>query len=120
MSRTHAAASAISYGMRYLMVMVFCLAIDRDDDGNAAGKRQSSASLKKSGVWDAFSADVRGARSVRELEAVKDAWRPRARYWSPGFKQGAQEILGQAVERLGGTLRQLEESARYVDEEGGQ
>jgi hypothetical protein len=38
MSRTHATASAISYGMRYLLVMAFNLAVDRDDDGNAAGR----------------------------------------------------------------------------------
>jgi hypothetical protein len=36
MSRTHATASACSYGMRYLATMTFNLAIDRDDDGNAA------------------------------------------------------------------------------------
>ena len=43
MSRTHAAASAISYGMRYLLIMIFNLAIDRDDDGNAAGRVASGA-----------------------------------------------------------------------------
>ena len=53
MSRTHAAASAISYGMRYLLVMAFNLAIDRDDDGNAAGKvpQKSSAPVKRENVW---------------------------------------------------------------------
>ncbi len=37
MSRTHATGSATYYGMRYLLRMIFNLAIDRDDDGNAAG-----------------------------------------------------------------------------------
>jgi hypothetical protein len=39
MTRTHAMGSGVSYGMRYLLRMVFNLAIDRDDDGNAAGYR---------------------------------------------------------------------------------
>jgi hypothetical protein len=37
MSKTHAVASAVSYGMRYLLKCIFNLAIGRDDDGNAAG-----------------------------------------------------------------------------------
>lgn len=38
MSRTHAASSGVTYAMRILLKMVFNIAIDRDDDGNAAGK----------------------------------------------------------------------------------
>jgi hypothetical protein len=38
MTKTHAAGSAFSYGQRYLVKNIFNLAIDRDDDGNAAGK----------------------------------------------------------------------------------
>jgi hypothetical protein len=37
MTKTHAMGSGISYGMRYLLRMIFNLAIDYDDDGNAAG-----------------------------------------------------------------------------------
>lgn len=36
MTKTHAAGSGISYGMRYLLKMIFNLAIGQDDDGNAA------------------------------------------------------------------------------------
>jgi hypothetical protein len=39
MTKTHAMGSGISYGMRYLLRMIFNLAIDQDDDGNAAGGR---------------------------------------------------------------------------------
>lgn len=39
MTRTHATGSAVSYGMRYQLRMIFNLAIDQDDDGNAAGYR---------------------------------------------------------------------------------
>lgn len=38
MSRTHAASSGVTYAMRILLKMVFNLPVDRDDDGNAAGK----------------------------------------------------------------------------------
>jgi hypothetical protein len=39
MTRTHAMGSGVSYGMRYLLRMIFNLAVDSDDDGNAAGYR---------------------------------------------------------------------------------
>lgn len=38
MTKTHATVSAISYGRRAILVMAFNLAVDRDDDGNAAGR----------------------------------------------------------------------------------
>jgi hypothetical protein len=38
MSRTHATASALSYGMRYLLRLIFNIAVgESDDDGNKAG-----------------------------------------------------------------------------------
>src|SRR5258705_1941510 len=40
MTKTHAMGSGASYGMRYLLRMIFNLAIDYDDDGNAAGGRE--------------------------------------------------------------------------------
>lgn len=39
MTRTHAAGAAMSYGQRYLVKMIFNLAITDDDDGNKAGPR---------------------------------------------------------------------------------
>ena len=40
MTKTHATGSAVSYGMRYLLKMIFNIAAgEYDDDGNAAGKR---------------------------------------------------------------------------------
>lgn len=38
MTKTHAVVSAVTYGKRTLLGMIFNLAIDRDDDGNSAGK----------------------------------------------------------------------------------
>jgi hypothetical protein len=37
MTKTHATGSAIQYGMRYLLKMIFNIAVGDDDDGNAAG-----------------------------------------------------------------------------------
>ncbi len=39
MTPTHATVSAVSYGKRTLLGMVFNIAVDKDDDGNAAGSK---------------------------------------------------------------------------------
>ena len=39
MTRTHAAGSAMTYGRRYLLQLMFNLATGDDDDGNGAGSR---------------------------------------------------------------------------------
>jgi hypothetical protein len=42
MTKTHAAGSAMSYGMRYLLKMIFNVAVgEDDDDGQAAGRGQT-------------------------------------------------------------------------------
>lgn len=38
MTKTHAAGSAFTYGQRYLLKMIFNIAVSKDDDGNAAGE----------------------------------------------------------------------------------
>lgn len=44
MTKTHATGSAVSYGMRYLLKMIFNIALgEYDDDGNAAGRTMRSA-----------------------------------------------------------------------------
>lgn len=43
MTRTHAMGSAATYGRRYLVSMVFNIAIGSDDDGNGAGGSTGSA-----------------------------------------------------------------------------
>lgn len=64
MTRTHATGSAISYGMRYLLRMIFNVAVGHeDDDGNAAsGSRTAAPSPEPAGFeawWD-------GMRSVAD------------------------------------------------------
>jgi hypothetical protein len=44
MTKTHAVGSGMTYGQRYLLKMIFNIAIGSDDDGNAAGARVPSPS----------------------------------------------------------------------------
>lgn len=45
MTKTHAAGSAMSYGMRYLLKLIFNVAVgEDDDDGNAAGQGDAGPS----------------------------------------------------------------------------
>jgi hypothetical protein len=111
MSRTHAAASAISYGMRYLLVMVFNLAVDKDDDGNAAGKAQSSAAPKRENVWQTFQCEMREAKSLPALQAVVVKWRPRVINWSEKWKDAAESLHGQCHARLSGSRPSPKEQA---------
>lgn len=46
MTKTHATGSAVKYGRRYLLAMIFNIA-DSDDDGNAAGKTGREADLDR-------------------------------------------------------------------------
>jgi hypothetical protein len=104
MSRTHAAASAISYGMRYLCTMIWNLAIDRDEDGNAAGKvttPKSSAPLKRENVWEQFAGEMRTAKSPQALQAVVAKWRPRVVNWSEKWRSAAEKLHGDCSEQLG-------------------
>jgi hypothetical protein len=48
MTKTHAAGSAASYGMRYLLKMIFNVAVgEADDDGNAAGGKPTERITEK-------------------------------------------------------------------------
>ena len=114
----HGWGSALTYCRRYALLCAFNVIVSGDDDGNAAGgKPASSAALKRSGVWSEFERDMRGARTLVDLEAVCNRWRPRMVNWSHGYKTAAVELKGQQVERLGGTLTQLEESLERLDHE---
>jgi len=59
MTKTHATMSAVTYGRRGLLKMIFNIAED-DDDGNAAGRRSATAGAK----------DTIGADQVDELQQL--------------------------------------------------
>lgn len=67
---THARGSAISYGRRYLTMMVFNLAMSDDDDGNASSKikqKQETAATETTAETD----KERAAREEAEKEERK-------------------------------------------------
>lgn len=47
MTKTHATGAALTYGRRYLLGMIFNLAIARDDDGNSASKKKGPPTLSE-------------------------------------------------------------------------
>jgi hypothetical protein len=77
MSRTHATGSAITYGKRYLLGMIFNIAVaSKDDDGNAAG-RAGGAITAEQAKRIAVKADMRrfcdflGVPSIGALPAAR-------------------------------------------------
>lgn len=90
MTKTHASGSAKSYGMRYLLKMIFNIAIgEDDDDGNAAGGHHTDSQPQQrqdaSGrqVWpdESFNAQFarwtkaveQGLKTVADIEALATA-----------------------------------------------
>lgn len=47
MTKTHAVGAAMSYGQRYLLKLIFNIAVGDDDDGNSNGGRETSEAFKK-------------------------------------------------------------------------
>ena len=65
MTKTHAAGSAVAYGMRYLLKMIFNVAVgETDDDGNAAGNRVSEPELLERIDW------IRNSGTLEELQSA--------------------------------------------------
>lgn len=96
MTKTHAFGSGTSYGMRYLLKMIFNVAIgEEDDDGNAAG----SDDLRNA-VLDDLVAKVKAATTSAELQGV----------WKSGLKvlQAAKDVAGADELRAAVTARKAE------------
>lgn len=70
MTKTHAAGSAMSYGQRYLLKMIFNLAVGEDDDGQKAG-RTAQREHPISGAGEAAIASIRETRTLAEMEHWK-------------------------------------------------
>src|SRR5262245_41093248 len=120
MSRTHATASACSYGMRYLATMIFNLSIDRDDDGNAAGGKPKSAyQARRENDYPRIEKGIREAQTFDELERV---WlrEQRVIHAMPSrWKEHLVDEKNRRKSELGGTMAALEASLTYLDKEGG-
>lgn len=77
MTKTHAAGSAYSYGQRYLLRMIFNIAVGEDDDGNKAG----SAPVEKAGPEEIAQmeqaiaetkTDITGFLDLLRVESIAD------------------------------------------------
>ena len=68
MTATHATGSAMSYGMRYLLKLIFNVAIgEDDDDGNRAGRDIETISQEEADALDRVADKVEGgAKRLRE------------------------------------------------------
>ncbi len=76
MTKTHAVGSAMSYGQRYLLKMIFNIAIGNDDDGNAAGDTREKVTEKQAttiiDLLEAKSADRAKFLRWAKVERVED------------------------------------------------
>lgn len=70
MTKTHAAGSAMSYGQRYLLKMIFNLAVGEDDDGQKAGR----VAAPQHPISGAAQAAINSIRDTRSLDAMS-AWK---------------------------------------------
>jgi ERF superfamily protein len=81
MTKTHATGSAMSYGQRYLLKMIFNISVGEDDDGNKAG-----------GTSDRITQD-----QVATLQAVIDEVQAdKARFLTYMSKAAGREVAGLA------------------------
>lgn len=102
MTKTHAVGSGVSYGMRYLLKMIFNVAVgESDDDGNAAGKTAHAPTAPDGyAAWWA-SMEKLAAKGFSELEA---AWRDKAKtpglfknYLTKHNREGWEALKAQAL-----------------------
>lgn len=99
MTKTHAVGSAMSYGMRYLLKMIFNVAVgDDDDDGNRAGKKGPEAPKGYDDWLTDFQsvADEGFARLESTWKASPKAFRDHLQQTAPkllaGLKAKAQKV----------------------------
>lgn len=89
MTKTHAAGSAMSYGQRYLLKLIFNVAIgEQDDDGNGAGETydptdwlDAIADAADKAELDNLADQLKKAQGIPQgaLKAIRQAWAARAR-----------------------------------------
>lgn len=83
MTKTHATGSAVSYGMRYLLKMIFNIAVsDKDDDGNAATHSGATINPEQIGTLTELIESVRAdkARFLRFFKIEQLAELPSKRF----------------------------------------
>lgn len=102
MTRTHAMASGASYGMRYLLKMIFNVAVgEDDDDGNRAGRVVPAPVLAEPEGFTDWWDDLL-ATADEGYAALEQAWKAS----SPNYRRYAAATRREAVEALKARARE--------------
>jgi hypothetical protein len=118
MTRTHATASAITYGRRYLLCMAFNISTE-DDDGNAAGQRPKSAyQARRENDYPRIEKAIRQAQTFEELHRIWEDEKAVIRGWPSRWRDHIVETKEVRKAQLGGTNAMLHASLAYLDGEG--
>jgi hypothetical protein len=64
MTKTHAIGAAVTYGKRYLLGMIFNIAVGDDNDGNSNGGREMGREVAQAAI-----AEINACKTCRELKA---------------------------------------------------
>lgn len=78
MTKTHATGAAVTYGKRYLLGMIFNLAVGKDDDGNSATVKPDSGPISKDqsakvrALIEEVGADIVKFCNYMNVEAIPD------------------------------------------------
>jgi hypothetical protein len=92
MTKTHAVGSALSYGQRYLLKLVWNIAVTEDDDGNAAGGRPTPAAPPGYEDW-LTDLTATADEGLPALEAAWKASKPQYRAYRTQHQKAAHEAL---------------------------
>lgn len=106
MTKTHAVGSAFTYGQRYLLKMIFNVAVAKDDDGNKAGQEAPPAPEG----YDAWLATLE-AVAENGMAAYSDAWNK--------SKKEFRTYLGKTAPKHQAALKTRAEKAKREEPRGG-
>jgi hypothetical protein len=75
MTRTHATGAAVAYGMRYLLKMIFNVAVgDQDDDGNSASAKAKKTEVQAPAGFEEWLHDLQSA-AENGTPVLSAAWK---------------------------------------------
>jgi hypothetical protein len=101
MTKTHAVGSAVSYGMRYLLKMIFNVAVgEDDDDGNTAEGRPQP---KAPDGFDDWLTDLGVIATEQGYAATEAAWKKSKaeyRYYAQKFYRGHVEAIKKSAKAV--------------------
>lgn len=97
MTKTHATGSGMSYGQRYLLKLIFNVAVEEDDDGNRAGGRPAKPVPPAPEGYDAWFATLEGIADNGEKE-FEAAWS--ATSTKPEFRKYLSETAPKVLAAL--------------------